>query len=545
MAKRTTKRRQPLSADAPLFHLDHGRPVTRRDFLQQGFITGAGLTVGGSLFSLFANPRAAYAELSGDLQTLGINSGCPVGPGSFSKIPFICFDLAGGANMVGSNVLAGGQGGYINSPINTAGYSKMGIPGDMVPGNVETNPPLNGPIGQEQITSNGDYTDTTLGLPFHSDSAYLRGILSKTDLTLTAPNVNGAVIPARSDNDTGNNPHNPMYGIARAGGGGDIVTLVGSRNSESGGNSMAPAAHLTDPLFKANEIRPTKVDRPSDVTGLVDTGDLTAVLSDPADVKAVMESVVRLSDKKTANINASTVVQDLIKCGYLNAADIADRFVGVPVDPAADTRIVGPSGIFSQAEFDGDGEFRKAASVMKMVIDRHAGAGTIQMGGFDYHTGDRSTGEVRDLRAGKCIGACLEYARRMNTPVMIYVFSDGSVASNGALDGTINGRGKGVWTGDNSSTAAGFFLVYSPNGRATHFSDNSISTGAQLGWFNQTGSVVTSSSPAANNVNLLVDTVLLNYLALHGLEGSFGSLFGDSLGNAAMRDSLTAFGSIT
>ena len=545
MAKRTTKRRQPLSADAPLFHLDHGRPVTRRDFLQQGFITGAGLTVGGSLFSLFANPRAAYADLSSDLQTLGINSGCPVGPGSFSKIPFICFDLAGGANMVGSNVLAGGQGGYITDPISTAGYSKMGIPGDMVPGNMETNPPLNGPIGQEQITSNGDYTDTTLGLPFHSDSAYLRGILSKTDLTLTAPNVNGAVVPARSDNDTGNNPHNPMYGIARAGGGGDIVTLVGSRNSDSGGNSMAPAAHLTDPLFKASEIRPTKVDRPSDVTGLVDTGDLTAVLSDPEDVKAVMESVVRLSDKKTANINAATVVQDLIKCGYLNAADIADRFVGVPVDPAADTRIVGPSGIFSQAEFDGDGEFRKAASVMKMVIDRHAGAGTIQMGGFDYHTGDRSTGEVRDLRAGKCIGACLEYARRMNTPVMIYVFSDGSVASNGALDGTINGRGKGVWTGDNSSTAAGFFLVYSPNGRATHFSDSSIDTGAQLGWFNQTGSVVTSSSPAANNVNLLVDTVLLNYLALHGLEGDFQGLFGNSLGNAAMRDSLTAFGRVT
>ena len=30
------------------------------------------------------------------------------------------------------------------------------------------------------------------------------------------------VIPARSDNDTGNNPHNPMYGIARAGANGSI-----------------------------------------------------------------------------------------------------------------------------------------------------------------------------------------------------------------------------------------------------------------------------------------------------------------------------------
>ncbi|MBL1276688.1 MAG: general secretion pathway protein GspF [Ectothiorhodospiraceae bacterium] len=533
-----SKQRSTLSPDAPLYHLDHSRPVSRRDFLRQGFITGAGVTVGGSLLSLFANPRMAQAALSSDLQTLATTSGCPLGSALSGRIPFICFDLAGGANMVGSNVLVGGQGGYINSPLSTAGYSKMGIPGDMVPGGVETVPTL---------TGNGDFTDTTLGLPFHSDSAYLRGILEKVDLTLTAPNVNGAVIPARSDNDTGNNPHNPMYGIARTGADGDIVTLIGSRNSESGGNSMAPAT-LIDP-----EIRPTKVDRPSDVTGLVDTGDLTAILSDPADVKAVMESVVRLSDNKIANINASTVVQDLVRCGYINSADIADRFVGKEISPddrnailPADRIIVNDAGgIFTEAEFDGDREFRKTASVMKMVIDGHAGAGTVQMGGFDYHTGDRSTGEVRDLRVGRCIGACLEYARRMNSPVMIYVFSDGSVASNGSIDGTVNGRGKGVWTGDNSSTAAGWFLVFNPTGRPTQFSDGATATGVQIGWFNQGGSVVTSSSPAANNVNLLVDTVLLNYLALHGDQALFTDMFDGSLGSSAAQDALTAFGQIT
>jgi hypothetical protein len=543
--KRTHKQ-HGLHADAPLFHQNHGRPVTRRDFLSQGFIAGAGLTVGGSLFSLFADPRMAQAALSSDLQALASSSGCPLGTALTGKVPFICFDLSGGANMVGSNILVGGQGGYINSAVGIAGYSKMGVPGGMVPGGIETAPPLNGP-NQDTVTSNGDFTDTTLGLPFHSDSAYLRGILDKVDLTLTAPNVNGAIIPARSDNDSANNPHNPMYGIAKTGADGDIVTLIGSRSSESGGNSMAPAA-LLDP-----EIRPTKVDRPSDVTGLVDTGDLTAVLTDPADVNAVMESVVRLSDQKAPHINASSVVQDLIRCGYLNAADIADRFVGKEIspddrnasDPANQIIVNDTTGIFTQAEFDGDREFRKTASVMKMVIDGHAGAGTIQMGGFDYHTGDRATGEVRDLRAGRCIGACLEYARRMSQPLMIYVFSDGSLASNGTIDNSVNGRGKGVWTGDNSSTAAGFFLVFNPSGRPTQFNDASLSSGIQLGWFDQGGSVVTSSSPAANNVNLLVDTVLLNYMALHGEEGNFTNLFGGSLGDAAARDKLTAFGRIT
>ncbi len=543
MAKRTVNRtvrrlkKNPhgLSLDAPLLHQDHSRPVTRRDFLRQGFISGTGVALGGSLFSLFANPRAAQAALSPDLSTLADSmSDCSLGA-TGSQIPFICFDLAGGSNMIGSNVLAGGQGGYLNDPISAAGYSRMGIPGDMVPGIVDTASTMSGP--------NNDFIDTRLGLPFHSDSGFLRGILEKINVVNTAANINGAVIPARSDNDTGNNPHNPMYGIARTGANGDVVTLIGSRNSESGGNSVAPAMSI-DP-----SVRPTKVDRPSDVTGMVDTGDLVGVLTED-DAKAVMESIARLSEKKIGKINADTVVKDLVQCGYLNAADIADRFVGVDVDPAGDTDIVGAvDSIFSQAEFDGEGEFRKTAAVMKMVIDGHAGAGTIAMGGFDYHTGDRQTGERRDLRAGRCMGACLEYAARRGQPLMLYVFSDGSVASNGTIDGSQDGRGKGVWTGDNSSTAGSFFLVYNPTangGQASLFSGDNLGVERhqQIGWYRSDGSVETASSVAANNVNLLVDTVVLNYLALHGSDYRevYRSLFpNNDLGADAHMMSLTAF----
>jgi hypothetical protein len=64
----------------------------------------------------------------------------------------------------------------------------------------------------------------------------------------------------------------------------------------------------------------------------------------------------------------------------------------------------------------------------------------------------------------------------------------------------------------------------------------------QLGYMRSDASVDTGASPAANNVNLLVQTVLLNYMALHGEQGNFGQIItGQSLGNAAMLDSLTAF----
>jgi len=493
------KRKHPLHPDAPLRHLNHSRPVTRRDFLRQGFLSGMGVTIGGSVLSLFAHPRHALADnanLALDIRNMASAIGCTLGGGTLNPLPVICFDLAGGANIAGSNVLVGRDTQM--DFLSTAGYSKLGLPGDMIPGVPEATP---------TATSRGDHVDVTYGLAFHSDSAFLRGMLDKAPTR--GAMTNGVVIPARSDNDTGNNPHNPMYGLAAAGANGGVVTLIGSSNSESGGNSM--------PALPVNpEIRPTKVDRPSDVTGMVDTGDLTAVLRTKDDVVAVMESIARISDKKLnqvdskLGITADAVVKDLVRCGYLKSADLAERFADRDINPATDTLIVDDAtGIFTQSEFDNDREFQKTASVMKMVIDGHAGCGTIAMGGFDYHTGDRAVGEIRDLRAGRCIGACLEYAGRMNTPVMIYVFSDGSLASNGTIDNSAEGRGKGVWTGDNSSTAASFILVYNPNAQPTVLRD-------QIGWFRADGSVETASSPAANNVNLLADTVVLNYRLLTG-----------------------------
>jgi hypothetical protein len=528
--------------DDPLCHPDHPRPVTRRDFLSQGFITGTGIATAGGVLSLFSNPREALAALSDDLDT----GGCGIATAGAGKIPFICFDLAGGVNIANSNVLVGGEGGQMDL-LNTSGYEKMGLPGDMVPG-------LNDPI------SGLPYANTDFGLAFHSDSAFKRGM----DLSMTpgrGAQLNGAVIPARSDNDTGNNPHNPMKGIARAGADGSILTLAGTETSPSGGNS-------TEPVMLMNpELQPTKVDRPSDVTALVDTGQLVGILG-PDDATAVMESIYRISEMKTGRgsrlgtsspqagamdwnqqVTSDEVVRDLVSCGYMKAADIADRFGGVPLDPGLDPVIVGPNGIFSDAEFNDNGrdgsEFRKTAAVMKLVINGFAGAATIEMGGYDYHGGARAEGEVKDFRAGRCMGACIEYAARIGVPLMLYVFSDGSLSSNGAIDNSPDGRGKGEWVSDNSSTAGSFFMVFNPAGRAQLRTSpgKTAAQHQQLGYMDGGGSVQRVATPMANNVNQLVNAVVLNYMALHGEEGLFESVMGPGhgLGSGPMRDSLTAF----
>lgn len=543
------KKNRPLHPDEPLLHTDHPRPVTRREFISQGFMAGTGAVVGPSMLGMLTGSGEANAALSQDMVDLKASCGIVAGA---DKIPFICFDLAGGANFAGSNVLVGGPNGIEASPLTSAGYSKLGIPGDRLP----------------DFATNA-FVNRDLGIPFHSESSLLEGI--KMRFTNTA-NVNGAVIPARSDNDTGNNPHNPMFGINRAGARGGLLTLIGSRNSISGGNSVSPASMVN------TSVLPTKIDRPSDTEGLVDTGELSTKMG-ADNATRVMESIQRISSKKIDNTNVQTglngtvpdsappitfdkQIKDNMNCAYVKSADMVESFGGGSALNAKSTDAdIGQ--IFTAQELgdpgsgsNGNREFRKTAAVMKMVMNGHAGAGTITMGGYDYHTGDRVTGDSRDVRAGQCIGACLRYAEILQKPLMIYVCSDGSVASNGTPDPNTTIPGKLVWTGDNSSTACSFFLVFKPQttgtgGRPALFASGSDGLTAaqhqQLGYFRSGASVETSATPAANNVNLLVETVVLNYMALHGEQGMFtdaDKFPKQGLGDNIMLDRMTAFEAI-
>lgn len=532
---------RPHALGEPLRHENHKPPVTRRDFIAAGFLSGPAVVIGPAwLGGLLKASRADAVTLSPDLQALLGNGQCNV-PTSSGAVPFICFDLAGGANLVGSEVIVGTAGGQHNF-LSTAGYGRLGVPGNMVP-------------------SSSANVDASLGLLMHADGAIKRGIMSKATSAATAAGTNGAVFCAMSQNDTQNNPHNPMYGIAMAGSQGLLLNLVGTESSVSGGNSQAPMM-LINP-----SLQPTTISQPSDATALVNTGGATA---DPLAV-AVLESQARISGGTTPYASGGNaaftgtlaapvgntpgvavysdpasdgLIKNQVRCAYVKSANTAAVF-GNPtaLDPTKDPLIIGgTTPIFTAADFS-DGDVQKTATVMKLVIDGYAGAGTITMGGYDYHDGTRATGELRNFKAGQMIGAVLEYAQRAGKPVMIYVFSDGSLTSTGMPDNSVDGRGKLGWQGDNASVASTFFLVYSPKGRPQ------LRNGAasqQIGSFSSDGSVNGSSSPVANSVNNLVWAVILNYLGLMGTDGQFGTLFPmQSLGGASTLAGLTAFAKIT
>jgi hypothetical protein len=114
------------------------------------------------------------------------------------------------------------------------------------------------------------------------------------------------------------------------------------------------------------------------------------------------------------------------------------------------------------------------------------------------------------------------------------------------IDTSVAGRDKGVWTADNQNVAATYFLVYNPAGRPQAAQSNPEMS-LQLGSFNPDGSQNTTGSPAANNVFNLVQMVTLNYMALHGTQGNFPTLYpspnvNNTLGTtAAQLDPLISF----
>jgi len=542
----------------PFKHENHPRPVTRRELIGAGFLSGGAMVMapawlGALLRSGNADAAAALTTLKDQqaecaLQTPPNGGGAL---GSTGPVPFITIDLAGGANLMGSEAIAGMAGSPTNF-ISTAGFNKLGVPGDMVP-------------------TSSAFIDMSLGLPFHADSAILRGIKSKAPATALA-NVNGLVIPAISQNDTNSNPLNAMYLIAKAVNQiatpapvyGQYATLVGTNATTSGGNSAAPAA------FVDATLQPTRIASSTDnvalvggsgasgqasqlsvdvqqAQGAISTGTQPATMANNKPVLAsslytgsqVASNTFVTGTDGTAAAAADLALKEQLRCAYVKTAFTSANSKGPDsVNPDKDMLIVGgANSIFTATDYT-DNDLKKTAAIMKLVINGYAGAGTIVLGGYDYHSGNRADGETKNQHAGVVIGAIIAYAALANTPVMINIISDGSLTSTGKADTSTAGRNKLGWQGDSQQVAASIVLVYSPKGRPA-------ATVNQIGSLNADGTVNATSSPGANAPNLVPQIVALNWMALNGVNAAFQTAFPtQGLGAATAQAALTAFSKI-
>lgn len=463
--------------------------LTRRQLFGRGYLSMGGFVAMPSFLSLLNDQKAlAQAIECGTTSVEESNS-----------IPMICIDLGGGANIPGGNVIVGDRGGQL-SFLPAGSYGSIGLAPEAEPGSVSL--------------------ATDLGLAFHPESRIYQGIAAQTAET-TRANVEGGIFCTSSDDDTGNNPLNPTYWLAKAGAQGKVVALAGNNDSVSGGRSIAPEESID------LSLRPALVQRPEDCPDLIVPGLLANMIGSEG-VAKVMNWTKSLSQSQLQNfqkLSVSNQAQQMLQCAYPQAIDQVTRFQPDIIDPAQDPVI---SSVFDL----NNGDDRRAGSIAKLLLDGFAGAGTVTLGGFDYHGNPRTVTDQRDQRAGDVIGKCLEAAAQKQKPLVVYVFTDGGVGCRQATpDAATPGRFNA--SSDSGQRSSAFMLVYNPTGKP----QLRLPGGRQIGAFKASGSVDNDVLLTSNSVTNLTKAIVANYMSLTGQEGRIE----DIVGSVAFRQELEQY----
>jgi hypothetical protein len=302
-----------------------------------------------------------------------------------------------------------------------------------------------------------------------------------------------------------------MYWLNKAGAKGRLTQLAGTSDSASGGNSMAPAESVNP------TVAPVRITSANDARNLVSLGGALTGTFNNNQMDAILNSSAAVSKNKLDAIPRRSLpeaIKQIVSCGFTGTADQVKQFAPNVVDPTMDATIT--------AVFAGitDVNIRnRAAPIVKLVLDGFIGAGTIVLGGYDYHNNTRTTGDAMDRELGQLIGAIVETAARKQKDVVVYVLTDGGVGTNGAPDPT---NGRPVWTGDNGERSSTLMLVYKKDGRPAMRSNR-----RQVGYFQANGAVNPTAMLTSNSVVNTSKAMVANYLALHGLEGKLEQVVSD------------------
>lgn len=469
--------------------LNHGPPKTRRDFLSSGLIGISTSVIMPGVLDLI-NPKKAFGAI--DCSAAG-TAGMP---------PFLVFDLAGGANIPLGNVLVGKNGSQENF-INDAAAANLGSPSDRNPLN---NPQL---------------VDNELGLLFHANSAFLAGLRSATEDT-TRANIEGLVLATRTGDDTRSNPSNPVHFIMQGGLKGSLIDFIGNGQGNALGRSVAPDDGLTS---ASNAI----VQNPDQAVSLVAAGLLDTIL--PGQTERILQAARSMSENKLkafAEKDLPSQISELINCGYVKSIENLKQFTPDVVNPANDPIVAAVTGLNRVAtdqripnQFQvANGNDDSVTTIAKMVIDGYAGAGTISLGGYDYHGQSRANTAQRDFDAGRSVGMAIEMAARKQKPLVVSVLTDGGVSSSGgAVDNDPRAAGGFSFRSDSGTRSASFMLVYNPVGKAEVLRSRQIGS-----YLDDSGAVDQNATVISNSATNMAKAMALNYLALADKLGDFGSV---------------------
>jgi hypothetical protein len=403
-------------------------------------------------------------------------------------VPYIVFDLAGGAALPG-NFLVGKAGGPKDL---LASYSTLGW-----------DPRASGAL------------DESFGIPMSAKfSQILAGIKQTASAQAQALLRMGSLCNVSGD-DRSTNTLSAVTLVSKAGYLGSLMPGgLGTNSNNSGGNSDVVYTDLT--------LKPLAVNTLNDVLGAVSYGPAFATAK-PALLQALGTALMGLSAEqaqKIANIPTGQVLGNLTQCALTKNLGYANGVTGL--DPRADATFQSVYGISTSSAVD-DAESIFASIVMN-CLKGTSGPGVISIGGYDYHDGTQTTGDGKDLQAGQEIGRAVEAAYRLGKPLFFHILTDGGIYSD---DNTRN------WRGDSGERGLGVVGYMNPKGAPTQ---RRLQVGAYVD-----GQGVDHTTLIGTEPSKTAYAVFANYLNVCGRISEFDTLAQRGLFTPAELDSLLIF----
>lgn len=445
-----TKKEMPMWAKT-----GHRKPTTRREFLAAGLIPFTANMLMPGLVGLLASPMRAFAA----------EPNCPDTAGVLPS--FVTINLSGGAGLSGNFIPRDAGGQLLPS------YTKIG---GGTSGNIQLAPDLAvgnqpGPFGAN-VGANG------------STAGFLLGLRAGAPTALANTSVVGVCVQSRDD--AADNAFDASGMVYKAGLVGSMLPNMGTANTPTGIQQQAALVSPPTPLVVRS------------VNDIANSIGYTAALRNlTADQRLkVARLVSSLSNSQAAKLNAmpaTAQVQSLVQCAGIRNQELMSAN-GAPPLPATVAAAFGNPAANNQQNV--------YANMVYNSLAGNGGVVNINLGGYDYHDGSRTTGDNMDTQAGTLVGRVLESAKAMNKKIFVYVTSDGATTSN---DSNTPGA---AWVSDRGTGGLAMFFLFDPAARP-------VTNGLQIGNYTA-GQVANDGTFVGSEPAQAAQAVFANYMKFAG-----------------------------
>ena len=469
--------------------LGHSGTMSRREMVGAGVMAGtAGIAI------------PSVLEIIGDMlgfgRAYGVEASTCVGGLSGTAPTHINLHLESGWNAGGAFLIAGKQ--ELGQPIQylePASYASLGYASAAAP---------------QARTPNTDF-----GHPAHSAATFTTKLSSFLPAAVKAKS-RAFMITGVSADDSPNALSSEFFSLGAIGQRGGLVQIV--ENQAVG--QYLPAGDFRDPT-QTRAI----VSNSAALVQLVGAGQLGELFGGREGAIKIAKAIDSMGSTRVNAFHAmgfNDQLRRLVQCNYALSPELLKNFTPENLDPASDSSFVNAKladnstpftastaapGAASLAGANEGTEATALAIITKLCADGNARFGRAQLSGFDYHGRGRANNDDRDTFAAKMVASVINAFAIKAKPVFITISTSGAVSCSGTADA----NGKIPSTADSGARSNVMGIAFHPTAAP-------VMKFSQIGKYNETGAVETSSSGGvqANNITNLAKVVAANYAAFAG-----------------------------